>query len=117
MIAVRPAQIGADWEVPPPAYTCCWNTIRAPVNGSAAAATSGESRWEESRSEETLCCQSGRANTADTPPLLPIVNGGSNHACSASQTPDSSSDNAVPPTAFIPGNDEIASRPTSAGPG
>ena len=57
---MSPAQIGAAWDVPPPISTCWSNTIRAPVNGSAAAATSGDSRWVESRFEETLRCQSGR---------------------------------------------------------
>src|ERR1700737_1340169 len=117
MIAVRPAQIGADWEGPPPAYTCCWKTIRAPVNGSAATEKSGENRCKSSRVDEMRFCHFGRGKTADTPPLLPIVSAGSNHACSASHTPFSSRDNAVPPTAVISGSDEITSRPISEGPG
>src|ERR1700758_4053408 len=117
IIAVSPAQIGAACEVPPPVSTLPSNTIRAPVNGSAAAETSGDSRCVESRVVDTPRCQSGRSNSADPPPLLPVLSGGLNHACSASHMPLASSDSAVPPTAVISGSDEIASRPTSDGPG
>src|ERR1700741_2473928 len=98
IIAVSPAQIGAACEVPPPVSTLPSNTIRAPVNGSAAAETSGDNRCDESRAAATLRCQSGRENSAETPPLLPMLSGGLNHACSASHIPLESSESAVPPT-------------------
>src|ERR1700758_3788354 len=115
--AVSPAQIGAACEVPPPVSTLPSNTIRAPVNGSAAGETAGDIRCVESRVADTLRCQSGRPNSADTPPLLPMLSGGLNHACSASHMPFPSTDSAVPPTAVISGSDETASSPTSDGPG
>ena len=40
---LNPAQIGADWEVPPPTNCLPLNTILTPVNWSATAATSGVS--------------------------------------------------------------------------
>src|SRR5581483_4340669 len=91
--------------------------MRNPVNGSAVAATSGDNLCEESRFDETLCCQSGRGYSADTPPRLPIDSGGLNQACSPSHTPLGSVDNVVPPTAVISGVDDNASKPTSEAPG
>src|SRR6185312_5226789 len=89
-----------------------------PVSGSPIAATSGVSlRWSVSRSIDSLCCHAGRAKSSDTPPLVPCDSGESIHAYSASHCPRGPVDKVVAPTAVIVGSDEIASSPTSSGPG
>src|SRR5215208_5808393 len=115
--AAKPAQIGADCDVPPPT-SCCWlNTICTPVNGSATAATSGVSRRVGSLSANTDRCHSGLSNKDDTPPPVPCDSGTSNHACSACHTPLASVDSVVPPTSTISGSEAIESSPTSLAPG
>src|SRR6187551_1978012 len=90
----------------------------SPVSGSPTAATSGDSRCREvSRSARILSCHRGRSNNAETPPLEPCDNGESNHAYSASHWPLGPTESVVAPTAVIAERDEIASSPTSSGPG
>src|SRR6478735_10761508 len=89
-----------------------------PVSGSPTAATSGDSlRRSVSRSAVSFSCHFGRANSCDTPPLVPCDSGESNHAYSASHSPRGPVDRVVAPTAVIAGSDEMASSPTSFGPG
>ena len=69
---VSAAQIGAAWEVPAPTYSFCAKMNLTPVNGSPTAATSGDNlRRAVSRSTDSVSCHSGRANSSDTPPLVP----------------------------------------------
>src|ERR1700754_5042706 len=89
-----------------------------PVFGSPTAATSGESlRRSVSRLADNFSCHFGLAKRADTPPLVPWDSGESNHAYSLSHWPRGPVDSVVAPTAVIAGSDEMASNPTSSGPG
>ena len=115
--AVRPAQIGADCDVPPPTTTWPSRTILTPVKGSATAATSGVMRIPVLRSDGTACaatcCHGGSSNSDETPPPVPWESGTSNQVCSDTHSPSASVDNVVPPTLVISGSEAIESRPTS----
>ena len=119
--AVRPAQMGADCEVPPPTTVSPLSTIFTPVNGSATAEMSGVNRLPVLRLPGTCPaatrCHGGMPKSDDTPPPVPWDSGTSNQACSASHRPWASVDRVVPPTLVISGREEMESSPTSAGPG